>query len=494
MFHHRCTGKALQKYHSGYSSLANPASLLERLPTDIANDRQPDPISEIRCHLQELGVATAIRVTQILQQRYPNHVVVQTQNEGIIELANAGLAKARLDTDSEFYVQRIFSKDNSDQVGRMKDTVQLARFNYHWNNHDFYVYQLSYSEWGYLDVEPFYILYPMADANLVDGRSQVVDELITAAAKHANKTDKEIWVYDKGYWRKNSKLWKSVQACKWSEVILHEEMKANLVADVEGFFDRREDYKSFGVPWKRGIILHGLPDNGKTISIKALMRSLSQRSPEIPTLYVKSLGQSVSQDDIRSIFDKARETAPSLLVFEDIDSLVSGNVKSFCLNEVDDLEGNDGVMMIGSTNYCGWIDWTPGLPSDQAALIENTISLCQHMQNVHAIASIGGATKLAETTSMQLPPELSSAIAKITEGSSFAYLQEALVTALLDLVQSRRLDVSSANHTEAPSAHIASNPIFRAIKKQVEILRKEMLDSRKSVEDASKNSILNDPH
>lgn len=82
------------------------------------------------------------------------------------------------------------------------------------------------------------------------------------------------------------------------------------------------------------------------------MRSLSSRSQPIPTLYVKSLGKYCDQDDIRCIFEKARETTPCLLVFEDIDSLVSDKLKSFFLNEVDGLEGNDGIMMIGSTNYC----------------------------------------------------------------------------------------------------------------------------------------------
>lgn len=82
------------------------------------------------------------------------------------------------------------------------------------------------------------------------------------------------------------------------------------------------------------------------------MRSLASRSEPVPTLYVKSLGKSCDQDDIRCIFEQARETAPCLLVFEDIDSLVSDNAKSFFLNEVDGLEGNDGIMMIGSTNYC----------------------------------------------------------------------------------------------------------------------------------------------
>ena len=81
------------------------------------------------------------------------------------------------------------------------------------------------------------------------------------------------------------------------------------------------------------------------------MHTLSQRDPPIPTLYVKSTGRNADSDDIRSIFKKARNNAPCLLVLEDIDSLVKDNIKSFFLNEIDGLEGNDGIMIIGSTNY-----------------------------------------------------------------------------------------------------------------------------------------------
>jgi transitional endoplasmic reticulum ATPase len=45
-------------------------------------------------------------------------------------------------------------------------------------------------------------------------------------------------------------------------------MKDNLIQDVLGFFDNQQLYKELKVPWKRGLILHGVPGNGKTISIK----------------------------------------------------------------------------------------------------------------------------------------------------------------------------------------------------------------------------------
>lgn len=83
------------------------------------------------------------------------------------------------------------------------------------------------------------------------------------------------------------------------------------------------------------------------------MDALYSRPDPIPTLYVKSLaGCNSPEYSIRQIFVKARETAPCLLVFEDLDSLITDKVKSYFLNEVDGLENNDGIMMIGSTNHC----------------------------------------------------------------------------------------------------------------------------------------------
>ncbi len=83
------------------------------------------------------------------------------------------------------------------------------------------------------------------------------------------------------------------------------------------------------------------------------MKSLSTRQDPLPTLYVKSLvSYGGPEYSIRQIFLKARAEAPCLLVFEDLDSLVTDQVRSYFLNEVDGLERNDGILMIGSTNHC----------------------------------------------------------------------------------------------------------------------------------------------
>ncbi|KAL9098097.1 MAG: hypothetical protein Q9163_006176, partial [Psora crenata] len=422
-------------------------------------------------------------------------------------------AHAELDTSVEFYGSRVLRKPTATRrrptpessiippssPSTLKHKIDLGRYRYEFQGERFWVYAIRYwiGEWEFVKDE--YILYaPPEDAGspLVtgDGGLRVVDDLIAAAGRHKNRVGaEEIWVYDRGYWGKSGRLWEGVRGMRWEDVVLDEGMKERVRADVEGFFAREGDYARFAVPWKRGVIFHGLPGNGKTIFIKALMRSLALRPRPIPTLYVKSMGKSSDQDDIRSIFDKARETAPCLLVFEDIDSLVSDDVRSFFLNEVDGLEGNNGIMMIGSTNYLDRLD--AGISKRPSRFdrkyhfalpaMPERIRYCEYWR-----------TKLSNNSSMNLPAQISSAVANITEGFSFAYLQEAYVSALLSIVGTEGaaspLDGNNAPLRDTSSDNLEDNLLWQAINKQVQTLRKEMKDSRKSVEDSEKNSMLSD--
>lgn len=49
---------------------------------------------------------------------------------------------------------------------------------------------------------------------------------------------------------------------------------------------------------------------------------------------------------IKDIFARARAEAPCLLVLEDLDSLITDMNRSFFLNEVDGIEGNDGLLLV----------------------------------------------------------------------------------------------------------------------------------------------------
>ena len=104
-----------------------------------------------------------------------------------------------------------------------------------------------------------------------------------------------------------------------------------------------------------------------------------------------------------------------------------------------------------------------------------------------------GRLKLSKNASLQIPSNISKAVADITEGFSFAYLQEAFVTALLSIVQMQKTQLPAVGSPSKATDDLESNRVWQAIKKQVETLRAEMRDSRKSVEDSGKNSLLSDP-
>lgn len=90
------------------------------------------------------------------------------------------------------------------------------------------------------------------------------------------------------------------------------------------------------------------------------MHMLANKTPTIPTLYVRSLNSYMGPEyAIMSIFGKAREFAPCYLVLEDIDTIISDDVRSYFLNEVDGLKSNDGIFMIASTNHLERLD--PGI-------------------------------------------------------------------------------------------------------------------------------------
>jgi transitional endoplasmic reticulum ATPase len=98
---------------------------------------------------------------------------------------------------------------------------------------------------------------------------------------------------------------------------------------------------------------------------------------KVPVLYVKSFHSTYifldtefgadwadwagDEAGIKDIFARARAEAPCLLVLEDLDSLITDMNRSFFLNEVDGIEGNDGLLLIGTTNHFDRLD--PALSS-----------------------------------------------------------------------------------------------------------------------------------
>ena len=396
---------------------------------------------QFKLHCNAPKVATNFVVLDFLRKCHSDKHVTRTfaSSCNLLAFAGAGHAKAELVVGPDSYqASRMYQEPSSrldDGPGSLKDHVSFGQYQYEWANKSFLVYLVRWDEPMRGTVEIHCIVSAQSEENRVSGHCASADSLILAAAKWTADLHDEIYVFDSGTWVKNKELWDSVQQASWGEVILDQTMKDSLIEDVQGFFDCKELYQEFGVPWKRGVILHGLPGNGKTISLKALMHSLSTRPEPIPSLYVKSFKACQGEEySIRAIFRHARNQAPCLLIFEDLDSLVHDKLRSYFLNEVDGLESNDGILMIGSTNHLERLD--PAI-SKRPSRFDRKYHYKLPGHDERAAYSEFWRRKLAKNPNVDFPPEVSPALATLTEGFSFAYLNELFVTALLIIVRGK---------------------------------------------------------
>ncbi|KAL8308334.1 hypothetical protein RB593_006582 [Gaeumannomyces tritici] len=381
--------------------------------------------------------------------------------------------------------------------GGIAERLLFGKFLYRWRDAEFIIYLADGRDGSnsYPAVTNYYVLCSPAER-------PAVDDLLLAAGAWTNELHDEVWVFDGGYWRKSAELYDSIRKASWDNVILDPSMKKAIIDDHLSFYGSRDTYASLKVPWKRGVIYYGPPGNGKTISIKATMRMLYDLKDPVPTLYVRILASFGGPEAaLASIFGMARRYAPCYLVFEDLDTIVGDDARSYFLNEIDGLKANDGIFIVGSTNHLDRLD--PGIskrPSrfDRKYFFpdpdrEQRVAYCHFWQR-----------KLADNKDVDFPDPLCGAIADITDKFSFAYMQEAFVASLLAIARENRdgdgegmleddwVGVSAPRRLSSGSSQAASSldswadadddgeldklVLWVQMKKQVKILREGMDD------------------
>ena len=233
-------------------------------------------------------------------------------------------------------------------------------------------------------------------------------------------------VFSGGDWRKSEELFEAIKGASFDNLILPEPLKREIQSDFERFFASREMYEKYGIPWKRGMLLIGPPGNGKTHTVKALINQLKR-----PRLYVKSVKShyDTEHDNLRAVFQRARQSSPCIIVMEDLDSLIEAKSRSFFLNEMDGFESNSGVVVIATTNYPERLDpaildrpsrfdrkYYFNLPGPDERL-EYFMAWHQSLQAELQIPECGIAEIIAQT-----------------EGFSFAYLKEMFLSSLMQWI------------------------------------------------------------
>lgn len=428
-------------------------------------------------HKNAARLDTELVTNEFLRKSYPEHHVTRTSPSkcDLLGYAKAGYATASQRIDEGYDATRVYRMPSSrldKSPGSLEDVVFLGRWDFGWNSNQLIVYEVSYLDRFLQNIKLLYVLAPNAPQSVNEGHHKVTDELLLASGQWTRELHEEIWVFDTSQWAKNKGLWGSVQDATWDDVILNPAMKAKIIQDVQGFFDNQEMYQKLKIPWKRGVILHGVPGNGKTISIKALINSLAGRAQPVQSLYVKSLDAcSGPKWSLQEIFKKARRMAPCLLIFEDLDSLVTDKTRSYFLNEVDGLESNDGILMIGSTNHLDRLD--PAV-TKRPSRFDRKYHFKLPSEDERAAYSRYWKGKFAGSDAVDFPEEICPIIAQLTDGFSFAYLKELFVTSLLIL---GRGDFDSTAEVEGSDVASSSDGV---------VVERDVDPSKDDKEDAAK--------
>lgn len=142
-------------------------------------------------------------------------------------------------------------------------------------------------------------------------------------------------------------------------------LKEQLKSDVINVIENPEEYKAHGLGIPNGILLYGPPGCGKTYFAEKFAEEAGYTFMKIISSDLASIYVHGTQEKIGKVFKEAREKAPTILYFDELDAMTpnrenlhnqsqSGEVNEF-LSQLDNI-GDSGVFVIGSTNKPDLID------------------------------------------------------------------------------------------------------------------------------------------
>ncbi|MGZ7134690.1 MAG: CDC48 family AAA ATPase, partial [Methanobacterium sp.] len=155
---------------------------------------------------------------------------------------------------------------------------------------------------------------------------------------------------------------------KWDDIGGLENAKQELQEAVEWPLKYPENFEKFGVRPPKGVLIYGPPGTGKTLLAKAVANESDSNFIAVkgPELLSKWVGE--SEKGVREIFRKARQTAPTVIFFDEIDSIastrgggssdsgVTQRVVNQLLTEIDGMEELQDVAVIAATNRVDILD------------------------------------------------------------------------------------------------------------------------------------------
>lgn len=153
----------------------------------------------------------------------------------------------------------------------------------------------------------------------------------------------------------------------WDEVGGLQKSKQEILESIEWPLSHPERFKEMGIRPPKGILLYGPPGTGKTLIARAVATKTNANFISIrgPQLLSRWMGE--SEKAIREIFKKARQVAPCIIFFDELDAMAPvrtvdtgskamGRIVNQLLVEIDGLEVLKDVVVVAATNRPDMID------------------------------------------------------------------------------------------------------------------------------------------
>src|SRR6266516_3416746 len=257
---------------------------------------------------------------------------------------------------------------------------------------------------------------------LADTRD-IATDFLASVCKWNMEIRGEVLVFDGNCWYKDEHLFQDIKGATFDNLILRGNLKQDILDDLTQFFASRATYEEYGIPWKRGILFVGPAGNGKTHAVKAIINSMEQ-----PCLYVKSFKapHGADQFNIHQVFDRARRTAPCILVLEDLDSQLTPQNRSFFLNELDGFAANVGIVTLATTNHPERLD--PSILDRPSRFDRKYPFDLPEQPERHSFIVMWNATL---KPALRISDGAAVKITEMTEGFSFAYLKELFLSSMM---------------------------------------------------------------
>ena len=152
----------------------------------------------------------------------------------------------------------------------------------------------------------------------------------------------------------------------WKDVGGLSSIKETIIQEIVQVLKDPDSFEQVGITPVKGILLYGPPGTGKTLIARVIANEAEANfiSVKGPEMLSKWFGE--SEQRIRSLFAKARESSPCIIFFDEIDAISAARGKSVSdagdrvvnqlLTEMDGFETNKHVCVIAATNRIELID------------------------------------------------------------------------------------------------------------------------------------------